>query len=195
MKYCTHCGKELVDEAVVCTACGCATANGEPKAQTDHSISTKYCTHCGKEIAKEAVVCPGCGCATTRFVNDQFNTESLVNALSTKVKTNGIIWICIAGLQLLLGITINWVLLIVGVLNLVSGIQDINFSKAVVQKPIGIIKKFEPLTAPIIALVYNLIFGGVIGIAGSIYYLVAIRSFVMENKTAFAEIENGASVS
>ncbi len=24
MKYCTHCGKELMDEAVVCTGCGCA---------------------------------------------------------------------------------------------------------------------------------------------------------------------------
>ena len=25
MKYCTKCGNELVDEAVVCTKCGCAT--------------------------------------------------------------------------------------------------------------------------------------------------------------------------
>lgn len=24
MKFCTHCGKELMDEAVVCTNCGCA---------------------------------------------------------------------------------------------------------------------------------------------------------------------------
>ena len=24
MKYCTHCGKELMDEAVVCMNCGCA---------------------------------------------------------------------------------------------------------------------------------------------------------------------------
>jgi hypothetical protein len=24
MKYCTHCGKELCDDAVVCTNCGCA---------------------------------------------------------------------------------------------------------------------------------------------------------------------------
>lgn len=27
MKYCSHCGKELMDEAVVCTGCGCAVAN------------------------------------------------------------------------------------------------------------------------------------------------------------------------
>lgn len=27
MKYCTHCGKEIADEAVVCTGCGCACAS------------------------------------------------------------------------------------------------------------------------------------------------------------------------
>ena len=26
MKYCTHCGNELLDEAVVCPKCGCAAA-------------------------------------------------------------------------------------------------------------------------------------------------------------------------
>ena len=42
---------------------------------------------------------------------------------------------------------------------------------------------------PIITLVYNLIFGGVIGVGGSIYYLVAIRKFVLGNKERFALIE------
>ena len=27
MKYCQKCGKELIDEAVICTACGCAVEN------------------------------------------------------------------------------------------------------------------------------------------------------------------------
>ncbi len=27
MKYCTHCGAELPDEAVICPKCGCAVAN------------------------------------------------------------------------------------------------------------------------------------------------------------------------
>ncbi len=30
MKYCTHCGKEIVDEAVICLNCGCVT--GQPNA-------------------------------------------------------------------------------------------------------------------------------------------------------------------
>ena len=28
MKYCTHCGNELVDDAVVCVKCGCACGDG-----------------------------------------------------------------------------------------------------------------------------------------------------------------------
>ncbi len=30
MKYCSHCGKELVDEAVVCPNCGCAAEMQTP---------------------------------------------------------------------------------------------------------------------------------------------------------------------
>ena len=32
MKFCTKCGKELVDEAVVCIHCGCAVAGATPTA-------------------------------------------------------------------------------------------------------------------------------------------------------------------
>ncbi len=28
MKYCQKCGHELVDEAIICTSCGCAVAQG-----------------------------------------------------------------------------------------------------------------------------------------------------------------------
>lgn len=34
MKFCTKCGKELMDEAVVCTGCGCAVANAPQSIQT-----------------------------------------------------------------------------------------------------------------------------------------------------------------
>ena len=41
MKYCSQCGKELVDEAVVCPNCGCAVQapvnQQEDKPSTEHS--------------------------------------------------------------------------------------------------------------------------------------------------------------
>lgn len=36
MKFCQHCGKELHDEAVICTGCGCSVAT-EPAV--DESVS------------------------------------------------------------------------------------------------------------------------------------------------------------
>ncbi len=35
MKYCPKCGKEIMDEAVVCPGCGCSQENKSPKDQED----------------------------------------------------------------------------------------------------------------------------------------------------------------
>lgn len=154
----------------------------------------KYCTHCGKELLDETVICVGCGCAVSRENTQTTNKQSvngtvLLNTLSQRLNTNGIIWLAIGILQILGGIFINWFLLIVGALNIISSIQDMQYSKVLLKNPKGIIAKFEPLTGPIITLIYNLIIGGVIGVVGSIYYFVAIRNYVMENKQFFASFD------
>lgn len=38
MKYCSKCGKEIMDEAIVCPGCGCAVA-GNPATQFSHQKS------------------------------------------------------------------------------------------------------------------------------------------------------------
>ena len=96
---------------------------------------------------------------------------------------------CNRKLQILGGFFINWFLLIVGVLNIVSSIQDMQYSKTLLENPNGIVAKFEPITGPIITLIYNLVIGGIIGVVGSIYYFVKIRSFVMENKQFFESLD------
>ena len=149
----------------------------------------KYCTYCGRELLDEAVVCVGCGCAVNRQTNEITNNISLLNTLSQRLNTNGIIWLVIGILQILGGLFINWFLLIVGVLNIISSIQDMQYSKKLLENPTGIVAKFEPLTGPIITLIYNLIIGGVIGVVGSIYDFIAIRNYVMENKRFFASLD------
>ena len=42
MKFCTKCGHELVDEAVVCTNCGCAVVN-EVKTEKEDKVSIGLC--------------------------------------------------------------------------------------------------------------------------------------------------------
>ena len=154
----------------------------------------KYCTHCGKELLDEAVICVNCGCSVGGQGQSVFNNASvdgtaLLNTLSKRLNTNGIIWLVIGILQILGGIFIDWFLLIVGVLNIISSVQDMQYSKSMLENPSGIVSKFEPLTGPIITLVYNLVIGGVIGVVGSIYYFLAIRNFVMENKGFFQSLD------
>ena len=92
-----------------------------------------------------------------------------------------------------MGLLLNWIFLIVGVLNLISSIQDLNYSKEIPNNPVGIVAKMKPLVGAIVVLIYNLVVGGVIGVAGSIYYLVAVRGYVLENEQAFLGIENQIS--
>ena len=154
-----------------------------------------YCEKCGAQIDDDSAFCQRCGCVVGNCSFPRANADALLLSLSAKVKTNGIIWICIAVIQILLGLLVNWILLIIGGLNLVSAIGDLNYSGSVLKNPVGIVKKFEPLASPIIVLMYNLIFGGIIGVAGSIYYLVAIRSFVLANREFFARYDFKGSIS
>lgn len=154
----------------------------------------KYCSKCGKELMDEAVICVGCGCAVAgqqmqSAYNATVDSATLLNTLSQRVNTNGIIWLVIGILQILGGLFLNWFLLIVGVLNIISSIQDMNYSKTLLENPTGIVAKFDPIAGPIITLIYNLVIGGVIGVVGSIYYFVAIRNYVMENKQFFASLD------
>ena len=151
----------------------------------------KYCRNCGKELLDEAVVCVGCGCSVDgqSINNKSTDGPTLLNTLSQRLKINGIIWLVIGVLQILGGVFIDWFLLIVGVLNIISSVQDMQYSKTLLEKPSGIVAKFKPSVGPVITLVYNLVIGGVIGVVGSIYYFIAIRNYVMENKQFFESLD------
>ena len=40
MKFCTKCGKELVDDAVICIGCGCAVESNETSAPKTTGLKT-----------------------------------------------------------------------------------------------------------------------------------------------------------
>lgn len=155
-----------------------------------------YCSKCGKEIVPNAAFCISCGSAVKsdsyQTAKPDINTNrTLLITLSQRLNTNGIIWLIIGIIQILGGIFINWFLLIVGVLNIISSVQDMQYSKTMLENSGGIVAKFEPITGPIITLIYNLVIGGIIGVLGSIYYFIAIRNYVMENKQLFASLDIG----
>lgn len=147
--------------------------------------------------------CPDCGAGIEEIPGNQayFNVANaqsvamstyqiqLLHTLSGKIKTNAVIWIVIAAVQVILGFVYNWIILVIGILNLISCVRDLLYTKTLLVKPTGIVEKYKPLTEPIITLAYNLVFGGVIGVAGTIYYLLAIRSYVIQNEQELRQIE------
>ena len=103
MKYCRQCGKELLDEAVVCPKCGCST--GYKVAVSDDidttprfcegEVTMVHCVHCGAEVKDTANVCPECGClaqvATVQGVSDK-GVSAWAVILSLLVPIAGLIY-------------------------------------------------------------------------------------------------------
>lgn len=72
-KYCTNCGKEIEQEAVVCPHCGRAVENNVVS-----NPEMKYCTKCGKAIAMNETTCPHCGSIST------INNKGVVRVVEDK---------------------------------------------------------------------------------------------------------------
>lgn len=124
------------------------------------------------------------------------------------MNTNGIVWIIIASIQVIIGlynliigleissyrtdgttyIISGLFVLVVAALNFVNASKDIKYSKEILSRPVGIVAKFDPIGGYIGNLVYNILFGGIVGVAGSIFALT-IRSFVLNNRGDFNSLE------
>ncbi len=94
MKYCSHCGKEIADEAVVCIGCGCAVPNTQinttSSATDTGEKKTKFCSHCGKEIDNNAVICIGCGCAVPNYKQKKSKIKNILPATTSTSNVSGL---------------------------------------------------------------------------------------------------------
>ena len=137
----------------------------------------KFCKTCGYGMSDQALYCTHCN---NRMSPINTLTDEKLKTLASRVRLNGIIWIIIGVLQICMG-----VFFIVGILNIISGIRDLKTAKDIPTYRVGLVSAYTPVVMPIIVFIYNLIFGGVIGIAGSLFYFFGIRGYVMDNKEYF----------
>lgn len=68
MKYCSHCGAPIDDEAVVCPKCGCATLKGEEVFNESSSKSSNNNATLGL-VAKIFMILTCVGCVITAFAS------------------------------------------------------------------------------------------------------------------------------
>ena len=191
-KFCMNCGKELDDNIRFCSGCGAEVSGSADVTNNSTAPNNQGANNYQNSYNSQNAFNNSNNYNAQMPYNNAFNPntpESLLRTLSERYKINAIIWFIIGGIQVILGITINWILLIVAALNIVAAVQDLNYSKNVLIQPQGIVNKEKPLVGSIAVLVYNLFFGGILGVAGSIYYLVGIRNFVMTNANAFMALE------
>lgn len=184
-----------------------------------------FCKNCGNQLSADAAFCGSCGTpvaentqASVVRENHQQNfvpntgyapQDNLISKLSGKIKTEAIVWIVIACLQVIIGIfniitgielfdyyedgTLNLIsgffVLLVAAVNFTTAFRNMKYANEIFTKPVGIVKKYSPVGSVVATLIYNVIFGGIIGVVGSIFGFVT-RNFVMSNRQAFTDIEN-----
>ena len=144
----------------------------------------KFCKNCGYGMDESVTVCDNCNTAMNA---ENTLTDEKLKVLSERIKINGIIWLIIGILQVVM--FISPLSVVVGVLNIFSALRDLKASKNVFHYRVGLVNAYKPMFGPIITLIYNLCFGWIYGVAGSIYYFLAIRGYVMENADYFNSLK------
>lgn len=164
------------------------------------------CSECGKQYSDKAMACPNCGNPThpvsipvqpqsqpqySSVAQSQMTTPMVsqyAEKLATKEQTSGIIWTVIAVLQVIIGISGAWFTLIVALFNGIFAYNSFQKAKKVRTPYPGMVAEYEKqLTSIIIALVYNAIFGGIVGVAGNIFDLIT-RNYVLTNRAFFESV-------
>ena len=141
----------------------------------------KFCKTCGYGMDETVFQCSNCG-STMDVLNTM--SDHKLRELSKRIRFNGIIWLIIGIFQVLSGAFI-----LVGILNIFSAISDLKTSKTIFTYRVGLVGAYTPMLSPIIVFIYNLIFGGVVGVVGSLYYFFCIRGYVMDNKEYFNSLK------
>jgi len=133
----------------------------------------------------------------------QKDAPELLRKLSLMMRISAFLWIVIGILQIVLGgltvlsqihegnfsfSNIYVFIFFIGVVNLSFSMKNWKFATSILHIPTGILGRFKPLWGSIAALVYNLLFGAVVGVVGVAYELT-IRAFVMRRKEQFIQLE------
>ena len=110
-----------------------------------------------------------------------------VRAVVRRMRASAVVWIIIAGFQILLGIPlllfgIGLSMIACGGWNIYASVTRLNTADLFKREPQRIYPYYEKsLDSIVIFLVINVLFGGVIGVIGSICDLL-IRSYVVSHK-------------
>lgn len=201
MSFCPKCGNQLTEDTKFCPKCGKSLEDAPAEPAQPVYSAPPYQT-AGQQFNYAPPVQPVYPPSQPYYPPQ----KNIVEQLSGKVRAEAIIWTVIACIQYIFGLilitqnsgmydsdetsafVVGIVVILAAILNTLFSVANFEYSRKVLQNPVGIVNRFMPVGTVISTLIYNILFGGIIGIAGSIYAFT-IRSFVLTNEAQFIQIE------
>ena len=207
MAFCSKCGKEINEGAAFCDKCGMAVG-GQPTNQQQPIYTGQPCQQPYQQQAMPPYQMYGY--MPQKNIVQELSEKVNINAIIWLVVACIQYLIFIYGVILVSSpllhyvkyfVDIFWLIcrifedgwpyifvLAVAIANKVVSAKDFKYSREVICKPVGILGKYFPVGGCVGMLIYNILLGGIIGVAGAIYAFV-LRSFVVNNQQQFAQIE------
>ena len=168
MINCPFCAEPIKPEDKECPHC--------------RSLFEVMCPFCAEPISARAIKCKHCGSQIEKIQNGgtrNDNSQYEVNRLADMEKASGIIWICIAILQICAVYT-----MFAGIWNLVAGISRFGIATKLRAKDPEIPALYQSTAQLIVLAIVNLILGGVIGLL-AVAFDFYIRDQVLKNSHLF----------
>lgn len=91
MKYCSKCGKELMDEAVICVNCGCAVVNEQTANQT--AVQNRESSGTANCALVFSFLCPIVGLIIGIVGLCKYKEQKLRKRCTTAIVVSILIWI------------------------------------------------------------------------------------------------------
>lgn len=205
--FCEKCGSSLNEGAMFCAKCGNRIVNNNLNQETNINNNASFQNTNTFENNSNFV-----GYQNNTVKPDRNYQAYCLNVLYQKIKSEAIAWIIVASIQaitgliyVLLGINLHMrfnihnigptfvisgiIIVVISIINFMNVYCDFSYIKEIKYSPVGIIEKYKSSKNLIFVLLYNLIFGGLIGIVGVIFGFIT-RNFVINNLNTFAIIEN-----
>lgn len=150
-----------------------------------------FCTNCGNQLTEDGRFCTFCGAERSGYAvqaaydNKNFAVvdKSILKRLSGRVAFNAVIWILIAGDQVVTGI--NGIfgddgtgiksylcLILFGIANFCSGISDFANRNDIQENPVGIVKRYRISKDSWKLYLWNGVIAGLCMISGDYFFMM-----------------------
>lgn len=193
---CPNCGREMRENLPFCPGCGISRDNAG-------AMNRGVCMRCGKKVMPNDAFCPSCGQSTGRsaYINPtprfgtgygEYYAKSPTEILTIREKAVGIVWLVVAVLQALLAFYLfdnswqwgeySWIsVAVIAIWNVSGAYQSFQRARRVEARISGIVAEYrETFTSNVVCIVFNLVFGGFIGVVGGVFGLLN-RDYAMRN--------------